>query len=113
MALLNLLRENSVSLIIAAAVGLLTLNSISPWSSPAAEAVASYTPQITIALVAAGFIALKLNYQFVMLVCFLSSIGLCDQLHKAEEREKISSSQATKPTSNLAKLTSNELPKRN
>jgi hypothetical protein len=113
MALLSLLRENSASLSISAAVGLLTLNSISPLSSPFAEAAASYTPQITIALVALGFIALKLNFQFVMLVCFLSSISLCDKLYKAEVSEKIATSTTINPNSALVKLTSNEFSKRN
>jgi hypothetical protein len=111
MAILSHLKQHRAPVFASLAVGLLTINSISPFSFALAHETATYAPQFVFAFVALGFLALRLRHKFVMLACFVSSIALCDFLHKNEYRgiSQTPTHLNNADSNQHNKLTSNEL----
>lgn len=89
MGIISSLKANGPALAVATVVGLVTANTLKPLPHPIAEAAAQYAPHLAVGLVGVGFLALRMQHQFVMLVCFLSSISLCDLVHKNEVRARL------------------------
>jgi hypothetical protein len=111
MAILNHLKQHRAPVFASLVVGLLTINSISPFSFALAHEAATYAPQFVFAFVALGFLALRLRHKFVMLACFVSSIALCDFLHKSTHSDTFPAATSINKTvvKTQENLTSNEL----